>query len=244
MNLSVELQLLAVAIGLYVFDSMLLLFPNEGVLTSIGRNKWRIAFGSDNTRVRGKEILFPNLFLPHRPIFKLSWDYEGADPSKLIDIDWVAQKELFKNLTVPIYAIGFAQFILFPYVIFFFLTDLSIIIAIAYLYGSILIALIMIYRKRQIFHISKKKFYSLSFECLVCPPVAFNLVRKISLSLPVLRQDLLIVAQGLLEEKAWHVTKNLFISRLAEAIDFEDEGTQRHIRLNANRAKILLETYK
>jgi len=45
-------------------------------------------------------------------------------------------------------------------------------------------------------------------------------------------------------EKAWHATKDSFISRLAEAIDFEDEGTQRHIKLIANRAKILLENYK
>ena len=244
MTLSVELQLLALTIGLYVFDSMLLLFPNEGLLTSIGNSKWHISFGSDTTRVRGKEVLFPNLFLPQRPIFKLSWDYEGVNASKLMNVDWLAQKNLFKNLMIPIYAIAFAQFILFPYVIFFFLTDLSIIIAIAYLYGSVLLALFLIYRKRDLFHISKRNFFSLSFECLVCPPVAVNLIRKISLSLPDINEDLLSVAKRLLEDEVWHVTKNSFMSKLMEEIDFEDEGTPRYIKLIANRDKILLESSK
>jgi hypothetical protein len=42
MSLSTELQLLALAIGLHVFDSVLLLYPNEGALTLIGNGKWRV----------------------------------------------------------------------------------------------------------------------------------------------------------------------------------------------------------
>ncbi len=42
MSLSTELQLHALAIGLYVFDSVLLLYPNEGALTLIGNGKWRV----------------------------------------------------------------------------------------------------------------------------------------------------------------------------------------------------------
>ena len=242
MSLSVELQLLALAVGLYVFDSMLLLFPNEGVLTSVGKARWQVTFGSNNTRVRGKEILFSNLFLPHRPIFKLSWDYEGATQQVLpVAFDWGAQKDLFRGLMMPIYGIGIAQFIVFPYVIFFFLTDLSIIASLAYLYGSILIALFLVYRKRENFHISKKKFLSLSFECLICPPVAVNLIRKLSLGLPGLKQDLLLVSQSLLEAEVWQATKDKFISRIDEEIDFEDEKTPRFEKLIANRDRLLKE---
>lgn len=236
MSLSVELQLLTLAFGLYVFDSMLLLFPNEGVLTSVGKARWRVTFGSDKTKVRGKEILFPNLLLPHRPIFKLSWDCEGpTEQVPTIAFDWGAQKDLFKDLMMPVYGIAIAQFIVFPYVILFFLTDISIITSLAYLYGSILIALVLVYRKREIFHLSKRKFLSLGFECLVCPPVAVNLIRKLSLGFPGLKQDLLLVSRNLLEADDWNTTKDKFISRLAEEIDFEDENTPRFEKLIANR---------
>jgi len=242
MRLSVELQLLALAIGLYVFDSMLFLFPNEGVLTSVGKARWRVTFGSDKTRVRGKEILFPNLLFLHRPIFKLSWDSEGATTQVApIAFDWDAQKVLFKGLMMPVYGIGVAQFIVFPYVIFFFLTDISIIVSLVYLYGSILIALFLVYRNRGIFHLSKRKFLSLSFECLICPPVAVNLVRKLSLGLPEINQDLLVVSQNLLGLEDWRTTKEKFISRIGEDIDFEDENTPRFVNLNANRDKLLKE---
>ena len=242
MSLSAELQLFMLAVGLYVFDSMLLLFPNEGILTSVGKARWHVAFGSDNTRVRGKEILFPNLFLLHRPIFKLSWNCEGVarqDPPNAFD--WAAQRDRFKGLMIPVYGIGFAQFLVFPYVIFFFLTDLSIVLSLAYLYGSIFVALFLVYRKREDFHLSKRKFLSLSFECVVCPPVAVNLIRKISVGLPELAQDLLVVSQALLEGEDWNRTKDKFISRIGEEIDFEDENTPRFEKLIANRDRLLNE---
>jgi len=243
MSLSVEFQLLMLAVGLYVFDSTLLLYPNEGVLTLIGKDKWRIMFGSDNTRVRGKEVLFPNLLLPHRPVFKLSWEYEGAklDASA---VDWKVQKTLFKELALPVYLIGIAQFIMFPYVIFFYLTDLSIICSLVFLYLSILLSLFLVYRKRDSFYISKSKFFSISFECLVCPPVAFNLVRKLSLSLPEIKEDLLMVSKILLEPEIWRDAKGQFISRIIEEINFEEEGTSRFANLNANLDNLLNEPGK
>jgi len=82
----------------------------------------------------------------------------------------------------------------------------------------------------------------LSFECLVCPPVAVNLVRKLSLGLPEINQDLLVVSQNLLGVEDWRITKEEFISRIVEDIDFEDENTPRFVNLNATRDKLLKET--
>jgi hypothetical protein len=221
---------------------MLLLFPNEGVLTAIGKSRWRVTFGSEKTRVRGREILFPNLLLPHRPIFKLSWECEGlTEQVPTVAFDWGAQKVLFKDLVMPVYGIAIAQFIVFPYVILFFLTDISIISSLAYLYVSILISLFLVYRKREIFHLSKRKFLSLGFECLVCPPVAVNLIRKLSLGLPGLKQDLLMVSRNLLEADEWHSTKDTFISRIVEEIDFEEENTPRLEKLITHRDILLKE---
>jgi len=242
MSLSAELQLFMLAVGLYVFDSMLLLFPNEGILTPVGKSRWHVAFGSDNTRMGGKEVLFPNLFLLHRPIFRLSWDCEGvAQQDQPTSFDWNKHREIFRGLIFPVYCIGIAQFLVFPYVIFFFLTDLSIVLFLAYLYGSIFIALFLVYRKREGFHLSKKKFLSLGFECVVCPPVAVNLIRKISVGIPDLVQDLLVVSQTLLEGEDWNRTRDQFISRLSEAIDFEDENTPRFKNLITNRDRLLNE---
>jgi hypothetical protein len=98
-----------------------------------------------------------------------------------------------------------------------------------------------VYRKREDFHLSKRKFLSLGFECVVCPPVAVNLIRKISVGLPELAQDLLVVSQTLLEGEDWNRTKDKFISRIGEAIDFEDENTPRFEKLIANRDRLLNE---
>jgi hypothetical protein len=239
MSISAEIQLFALAVGFYVFDSMLLLFPNEGVLSQSSKNRWQVKFGSANNRIRGKEIIFPNLFLPHRPIYKLAWDYEGRNNEKYVAIDWNGQHDRFRPLMIPIYLIGFGQFVLFPYVIFFFLTDISILISLGYLYVSIIIALIIVFRRRSSLKMSNKNFFSLSFECLVCPPIAVNLVRKLSLNLPGPSEDLLVVAKRLLEENQWNVTKSSFGSRIAEAIDFEDEGSVRFEKLVAHRDDIL-----
>ena len=91
------------------------------------------------------------------------------------------------------------------------------------------------------FHLSSGKFLSLSFECLICPPVAVNLVRKLSLGLPEINQDLLVVSQNLLGVEDWRTTKEKFIARIVEDIDFEDENTPRFVNLNANRDRLLNE---
>src|SRR5258706_16411317 len=82
--------LMAVVIGLYLYDSTLLLYCNEGVLTPRGKADWSVGFGSDHARILGKEVFIPNPFLPHRPLFRLSWRWEGNSSEE--EENWTAHK--------------------------------------------------------------------------------------------------------------------------------------------------------
>ena len=241
MNITVEIQLLLLAVGLYVYDSMLLLYPNEAILASAYNNKWQIKFGYKNTNINGKELFVPNLLFPQRPIFKLFWNYEGKSVDQKIQLDWKIHKEQFNILSFPILMIAIAQLLIFPYVIFFFLTDISIIIILIFLYASIIISLLLVYKKINIFKISKRKFYFICFECLICPPVAINLARKISLAIPESNEDLLNLSKRILEDHEWNITKKHFITKIEDELQITDENTERYIKMIANINNLLLE---
>jgi hypothetical protein len=236
MTFSLEAQLFGIALALYVSDAILLLYPNEGLLTAIGKGQWRVTFGSDTTRVRGKEVLFPSLILIHRPCFKLSWDYERVNREIRLTTDWLSRAEQFRALSPLVYGIAFAQLVIFPYAILIDRTDMSIMIALIYLYGTILAGLIWVWFQRQKFCLDNKGFTLLGFECLICPPLALNLVRKLSLKYCSSNDDLLLVAQELLQESAWHEVKKSFCDRLDEEIDAESETSARLQMLRAHRS--------
>jgi hypothetical protein len=240
MNITVEIQLLLLAIGLYIYDSILLLYPNEAILSAAYNNKWQIKFGYKNTNINGKELFVQNLLLPQRPIFKLFWNYEGKSEEQKIQIDWKIHQEQFKILSFPILMIAIAQLIIFPYVIFFYLTDISIIISLIFLYASIIISLLLVYKKINILKISKRKFYLICFECLICPPIAINLARKISLAIPESKEDLLNLSKRILEEHEWNITKKHFITKIEDELQISDENTERYIKMIANRNHLLV----
>lgn len=64
-------------VGLYLYDSAVLLASNEVILSPRQSGRWVAMFGADSFQLRGKEPFMPNPLLPHHPIFRLSWNIEG-----------------------------------------------------------------------------------------------------------------------------------------------------------------------
>jgi hypothetical protein len=67
----------------------------------------------------------------------------------------------------------------------------------------------------ELFGLTGRKFVGLCFECLVCPPLAINLVRRLSLDL-CSSADLLDASAKLLAPEDWANAKQKFAQRLED----------------------------
>lgn len=220
MLLSAETQLVGLAVALYLLDSVTLLHVNEGMLTRHGPDRWSLSLGFANARVLGKNIFVPNLLAPHQPVFRLRWSFEHAGPA-LHQVEDVAPA--FRALGWASLWLACVQFLLFPAVLFFFLNDRSLVGTIALLYATICGNLYLLYRSLGRLGMDRKKFMGLCFECLVCPPLAVNLVRRVSLD-RYKDLDLVCMADKVLDARGRALANTLFRSRLEDQLAVLEEG--------------------
>lgn len=215
---------MAAIAGLYLYDSALLLHCNEAVLVPGGRGGWTVAFGSQNLGVGGKELHVPSPLRIHRPMYRLSWQFESAGASAQ---PWAPAPQRFAALAPLLWLVAAALFVLLPLGLFTRAGDLALLAALALLYPSILAALAWTWRHRADFGLSRKRFAGLAFESLVCPPFALNLVRHLAANIQV-REDLVSAARRLQGEDGWARTRRQLLKRLSNEIDAEEAGSERH----------------
>ena len=232
--LNTEVMLLAGMAGLYLYDCAQLLASNEGLLIKVGKESWSARFGSDSFQVRGKEPCLPDPLLPHRPLFRFSWNKEGiVRPSQA----WTPPGNEYAILALPVWMMGMALFLLIPLGLFSRLGHLAIATGIVLFYFNALLALTLIWFKRQIFRISARRFAALGFECLTCPPFAVNLIRHLSLSNQP-SEDFLSVVDRLLTGETLELALNEASIRVKNDIDWEEEGTARSEALIAHQQQL------
>ena len=232
MNIPAEMQLMALVILLYIYDSALLLYKNEAVLMPKGRNHWAVLWGGENAHWRGKKLFFPNLLVLHRPLFRVSWQFEKDSAAS--GEDWAKWRALYRTLTPMVYGAALALFGWLPFTLFFSLTDSNVILTLALLYLNIMAALVWLFRQRKVLGLSRGRLAALSFECLICPPLALNLVRKLSLEVTS-NEDLLRAAHRLLDTAAWQTAKMKFLAQLDDELEGEDEASTRFALLTLRR---------
>lgn len=236
MNLSSEILLMAALGGLYLFDSAQSLYTNEGLLSPSGRTAWTLVLGSENLRVSGKDIFLPNPLLMHRPLYKYSWSFESAAP----DSDAMPPRSDFLPMLPMLWGMALALFVCLPLGFFTALGDRALLLGLILFYGNALLAIFWLAANRKRFGLSSKKLVALAFESLICPPFALNLVRHVSLSIP-LGGDLVEIGHRLLADDQWHKVRRLFLARLDDDIEGEEPGTERRTRLQARREHLSLQ---
>jgi hypothetical protein len=233
--LAYEVLLMGAVVGLYLYDSSSLLYVNEGVLIPRGGKHWTVAFGSDKARISGKELFVPNPLVPHRPMFRLSWKFEGE--SGRHRRDWTGRVEAFGPLIPLVWAMVAALFLLLPLGLFTRLGEQMVLAAVALLYLSIAVSLVWMWINRARLEISPRKLAALAFESLACSPFALNLVRKLSMGLRI-DEDLVSAACRLQDAEGWRATRGEMIARLDEEIEGEDADSPRALALKAHRLKL------
>ena len=229
-----EILLVVGLVGLYLYDSTLLLSCNDGVLTPSWGSKWSIFFGSERFQVRGKEPLLPNPFLPHRPLYRLSWQTEGViGPVP----QWTPPENVYAPLAPLVWCMVIALFWFIPLGLFSRFGDLSIATGIILFYTSALTALGWIWIKRDMYQCTGKRLISLTIESLTCPPFALNLIRHLSLTVPI-SEDLLSAGRRLLPKSEWAQAVDQIINRVDNEVAWEEEGTARARALLSHRQQL------
>lgn len=219
MFLTPEVQLMAVAVGLYVLDSCVLLHGNEGVLVRRGEHRWALSLGLAHARIGGKHLFVPNLLAVHQPVLRMAWQFDkaGSPPD-----GWADPGPTLRALGYASLWLGLVLFGLFPAVLFLYLRDSSLVAVLVLLYLSIGTSLYLVHRHRQAYGLGRRQFWALCFECLVCPPLAVNLVRRLSLNLCE-RRDLVTLSFSLLEGDERASAQAAFASRLEDQLVLLDE---------------------
>ncbi len=230
-----EATLMLVALGLYLYDSVLMLSGNEAVIYRGWGGRWYAAFGSNHWRLGFREPYLPNPLTPHRPIFRLQWSFEGAPASTPACGSFQFPDEL-RHLTPFVLGTGFSLFVLLPLGLFTRLGSAFALGAIALVYANIAIGLVVLLLKRHQMGLSGKQFTLIAFECLVCAPIALNLIRRLAVKERI-KEDFTVAAERLLQPVEWEQSRASCLERVDEQIDYETEGSDRMHALQSSRLR-------
>lgn len=231
---SAEYLLIGAVLVLYLYDSAVLLYDNEAVLYPSRGNRWRVLFASDAFQWKGKGVLLPNPFAPHRPLYRITWSMgEESTPENEVE----EPNHLFGWLAVQVGFMAFALFILLPAGLFARHRDAFMLAAIVSFYGAATSALSYIWIQRRQLRCSGAAFVRLAFESLTCPPFALNLVRHLSLAheLPF---DLENAARALQCDADWAETRQALITRLENELMWSDGRPESVAKLNRLVARL------
>jgi hypothetical protein len=170
------------AIGLYLFDSTLLLYSNE-LLFVRRAGRWSFAAGSA-LLLAGRRVCFLNPFTPGTPQFRVRWseaDTRQAQESREELDAFLAALGPLRYLVIILWVL----LLVLPVELFLLGTGIELLALMAAFYAVTVAALGYIYARRRELRVSGKSFLALSFDSLACAPFAINLLRKLALRRPL-----------------------------------------------------------
>ena len=233
--MSYELGLFALAVFLYLYDSSLLLYSNEAVLTWDG-SRWAARTGLHGFLLAGRTLCVLNPFAPHLPAYRLSWDLHGSKTD--YPETWTEQNRGLEILAPTTLGAALALFVLLPLGMFTALGAFAVIPALVLLYGSIVVSLFQVRHREILIRQDRKHFLALAFECLACPPFGVNMVRRATLAYRI-SEPLPLAAVRLLDVASWVKLRDFCVSRLQDAMQVVAADSEEEKLLEAQKARLL-----
>jgi len=171
-----ELWLPLGAIAFHLYDATQALWHNEVLFERAGE-RWRIRAES-SVRRWGRRLVLPNLFTPQRPLFRAAWSI--SDTRSAPDADLGPLFAALRPVGVICQLLMLMLLALWP-LCWILGAGLSVLGLFAAYYLLMIIALVLVFRRRGTFALSTPAFWGLAFDVLACAPFAVNLVRRLSL---------------------------------------------------------------
>jgi hypothetical protein len=231
---SAEAALALVIVALYLKDCLLLLQPNEAVL--VRARHWQAGFGQRQWTLAGREPYLAHPLLPHQPVFRLQWDMlvpprGGTPPTNAVDaVESPGRLGALRRLLPGVWLSFLLLFVLIPTTVLGRWGVVATLTVLGLLYLNILVSLWVVWLSRHRLGLTGGTLGLLAFECLVCPPYAANLVRRLSWRYPapgLAPEDFASAAARLLAPTAWAETRSACRARVQDQCDAEPEGTRR-----------------
>jgi hypothetical protein len=234
--LSYEIELIALAAFFYLYDSSVLLYSNEAVLSCDPAKRWHVTMGDSGLVLAGRSLCILNPLTPFRPSFRLNWSFH-AEEAVMTDRSWSLRAEEFAAIAPFTLTAGIALYGLLPLGMFTSLGSYAVIPALLVLYGSILLGLVQLRRKKSLAILGRKRFWGIVFDCLACPPFGVNMVRHVTLA-DRITEPLPRGAVRLLADAQWHRLRERCESRIDNAISLAAEGSTERAGLEAQKKRL------
>ena len=231
---STEVILIGAVIGLYLYDSAVLLYGNEAMMYPGRSARWAVQFGSSRFQWRGRDVFLPNPLTPQRPLYRATWRY--GEPTPAAAAPGHLRRD-YRPLAVMTGLMAVALIGLLPLGLFSRLGDIMVVAALLLFYGAACGAFGYLWMRRQALGLSRRRLLHLMFESLTCPPFAVNLVRHVSLATqpPV---DLVQAAHGWQSREDWENTRTMLIDRLQEELVWLDSAAPEAVHVAAELARL------
>jgi len=233
-GISTEVQLLVLAVLFYVYDSSLLLYVNEGVLVA-HRRGWTVKTANKGFTVRGKNLVFPDLLLPHRPVFRLSWDYKNPIAVTSSTVAWDTEKSTYGVFIPFVYGTALALFFILPGVLFFNRSDTALLLCLLLIYMNAIGAGVALFASKKRLQLPTNKCWSIFLECVLCPPLTINIIRKISTQ-KIFSSSLIAAATALLNTDTWEVLRKELVAQIDDELETVEDISKEVL----NKAKTTL----
>lgn len=234
--MSYEIGLFGLAVFFYLYDSTVLLYSNEAVLASDIRRHWSAATGMAGFLLAGRTLCVLSPFTPHRPSFRLRWDFNSL--AQAPHSQWMDRAHELKVLAPTTLTAAMGLYVLLPLGMFTALGAYAVIPALALLYGSIIVSLFLVRRRKILITPGGTRFLALAFECIACPPFGVNMVRRTTLGIGI-AEPLPLAAVRLLDATGWAKLRLLCVGRIEDALQSVAAGSAEEKLLQAQRQRLL-----
>lgn len=235
MTLNAEAGLVLLALGLYVYDSLMLLRPDQFVLVHTRRG-WLPRFGAHGWKLRGREPFVPFPLAPWQAVVRVAWAFErGLEGSSRGVSPYLPAFGRAPRAGVAVLML--LMFVALPIALFRPATAIQTVSVFAAIYVTCGFVLLSLRRDAARVGLSKPAFWKLCVECMACPPFCINAIRRASLAsgTAVTLQD---VQPRLAQSEDVAVLRRQLLRRVREQIDLEPETSDRMARLSQVAASL------
>ncbi|MEJ2347322.1 MAG: hypothetical protein P8090_18380 [Gammaproteobacteria bacterium] len=220
-------------VGFYILDSARLLYADEFLYLEVG-GRWKPGGLGSGVEIVGRILWIPNPLMPGHVFVRLCWPGNVAheEPGELASFPALVRVlNPLRYLTAGLFSLLVAGV---PIALSRFGGDVAVTALASLVYLTILVMLVIAYRRRRVLGLSGAAFGKIAFDSLVCPPLALNLVPKLS-SRRAVRSDALIVGRRLLDGTDYEGLLTALSRRLERELGGEAEGTDRYSVLEVHR---------
>lgn len=221
MILPFEQLLVLGAICIYLFDSALLLQPNQLIMVC-SDDKWTFGLPSARWEILRKHPYLPNPVTPHRGLFPATW-FQIADSC---EIDTLISRQLLLGAMRPIQIASILLLLLLflglPITLLLMHTSTAFIGLLVLIYLDIIFMLAFAVKRRQKLMLSKSDLVKLAFDALACPPLAVNMVRRISVRQPFTGNPIALARRAGFDELARSMAIQI-TPRVTEMLEIEND---------------------